>query len=1422
MPLSTFHPVVRAWFEERFGQPSPPQAQGWPVIARGENALILAPTGSGKTLAAFLKCLDQLYQDGVGQHEGVQVLYISPLKALNNDIQRNLAVPLQGIEAKAREMGVALPRLTTAVRTGDTSQQARNAMVKRPPHILITTPESLYLMLTSQARRILRTVRHVIVDEIHAMCSTKRGVHLSLSLERLEALTDRSPVRIGLSATQRPLDEIARYLGGVGREVSIIDTGVRKQLDLRVEVPLEDMRALPDNTMWAAIHPRLLELISEHRSTLVFVNYRGLAERLAGRLNALAGREIAKVHHGSMSREAREIVEAELKEGRLPCLVATSSMELGIDVGAIDLVVQVESPKSVAAGLQRVGRAGHVIGAASKGRLLPKFRGDLLETACIVREMLAGQVEETRVPTGALDVLAQHVTAMAAVDDWQAADLLALVRRSYCYRDLTERQLNAVLEMLSGRYPSEEFRELRPRIVWEKETGVIRAREGARTLAVLSGGTIPDRGYYGVYIHGTTVKLGEMDEEFVYESRVGDVFLLGTNTWRITAIEHDRITVEDAFGATPRMPFWKGDGVGRPYGMGLKLGAFVRDLCGRLGAPALEEALQAECALDERAASNLVSYLQEQQEATGAVPNDRLIVAEYFWDEIGDRRLMIHSPFGGRVHLAWMMVLKQRIRQLLGIEAEMMQTDDGILVRLPGADSVPPVEQLLRVDPNQAEEFIVDEVGNTPLFGAFFRMNAGRSLVLPRPRPGQRRPFWLQRLKAADLLQVARRYDSFPVVLETYREVMRNVLDMDGLREVLTGLQSGEIGLHTVETEAPSPFASTLMMGFIAQHMYEGEAPKAERRGALLNLNRDLLREILGAEQLRELLDLRAIEAVHARLQRLAENWRPRNPDEAEDLLRWVGDLSAAELAERAVDPAWLETLERERRAMLVKVNGEARWIAADDRAMYADLTGYAGAVIRRFARNRAPFRPEELVARYGFEPETVLRYLAVLQAEGILAAGEYTPGAVGREYCDTEVLRQIHRQTLSVLRREVEPIDGAAFARFLLAWQGVGAAKPAVRNNGVPHALRRALTLLQGVPLPAESWERDMLPARVPGYQGAWLDQLCAMGELHWAALPGGKLAFYLPEQISAFAGRFLAELPDLTPEQVKVKAALQAAGADFLGGVARMASLTPPQALEALWALAWAGLATNDTFAPVRQTMRAGKAAARRGRPVPLQGGTGRWSLTSRLLSHTGSDSPAESYTSILLERYGVVARELVQAEESPVSWPEVLAVLKRRELKGQVRQGYFVKDLSGAQFALPEAVERLRAARDSADGTMRLLAACDPANPYGSVLPTPDGARLARLPSTYLVLEDGRPVLAVEGFGKRLIPLEPLEGERLREALGAVRGLLAAPAPARSRRRIEVESWGDQPVHQSPAAPVLQELGFERLPQKLVLYR
>ena len=760
-PERLFSPAVAGWFQRSFAEPTPAQHQGWPPIARGEHTLLLAPTGSGKTLAAFLAAIDRL----TGQPPaGTKVLYVSPLRALNHDIEKNLRAPLAGIQCD-RQISVGL-------RTGDTSQAERAALRRHPPDILITTPESLYLMLTSGARDTLGGVETVIVDEIHAMAGGKRGVHLALSLERLDHLCGRHVQRVGLSATQRPLAEVASYLGGVGREVTVVDAGSRKPLDLEVIVPVPDMRELgglptvegePRQSIWPAIYPRLLELVQAHRSTLVFVNNRRAAERIANRLNALAGEDVARAHHGSIAREQRLEIEELLKNGSLPALVATSSLELGIDMGAIDLVVQIESPKSVAAGLQRVGRAGHQVGEPSVGRFFPKFRGDLLETAVVTRRMREGEIEHTRVPRQPLDVLAQQIVACVAMDDWDVGELHDLMRGAHSYRELSREQFEGVLDMLAGRYPSDEFAELRPRLVWDRTAGRLRARSGSRRLAVTSSGTIPDRGLYGVFLADSGARVGELDEEMVYEARQGEVFQLGASSWRIEQITRDRVLVSPAPGVPGKIPFWKGDRVGRPYELGRAVGEAARTR--RFGE------------LDELAASNLHAYLDDQQEATGVVPSDRHIVVERFRDEIGDWRVCVLSPFGGRVHAPWAMAVEARMSEALGLEVEATWSDDGIAIRLPDSDAAPPTD-LIAVPPDDLDDLLVTRVSQSPLFAGRFRENAARALLLPRRRPGIRMPLWQQRLKAHDLQQVAIRFGSFPILLETYREVLSDVFEV--------------------------------------------------------------------------------------------------------------------------------------------------------------------------------------------------------------------------------------------------------------------------------------------------------------------------------------------------------------------------------------------------------------------------------------------------------------------------------------------------------------------------------------------------------------------------------------------------------------------------------------------------------------------
>jgi ATP-dependent helicase Lhr and Lhr-like helicase len=1389
-----FSPAVRGWFERTFDAPTPAQERGWPAIASGAHVLIQAPTGSGKTLAAFLWALD-CARPG----EGTQVLYVSPLKALNYDVERNLRGPLAGIGSD----------LSVAVRTGDTPPKERAAMLRKPPDILITTPESLFLMLTSRARETLRSVRVAIVDEVHAVAGTKRGAHLALSLERLVRLTGEPVQRVGLSATQRPLEEIGRFVSG-GRPIELVDAGSRKELDLRVVVPLEDMREPGEGgSIWPSIYPALLELVQEHRSTIVFVNNRRLAERLALRLNELAEREIARAHHGSLAREQRVEVEELLKKGEIPCLVATSSLELGIDMGAVDLVVQVESPKSVARGLQRVGRAGHRLDEPSKGRIFPKFRADLLESAVVVRRMKEGLIEETRVPRNPLDVLAQQVVAICAQEEISVDELHDLVRAAWPFRELERRQLENVLDMLAGRYPSEEFAELRPRITWDRVAGLLRGREGARRLAVTNAGTIPDRGLFGVHLVEGGGRVGELDEEMVYEARAGQTFLLGASTWRIEEITRDRVLVSPAPGVPGLVPFWKGEGVGRPYELGEAIGRTGRELVA-LDDDGARTRLTAEHELDERAAENLLTFLREQEQATGALPSDRAVVVERFRDEIGDWRLCILTPFGGRVHAPWALALAARLRESAGIEVNFIWSDDGLAFHFPDAD-VPPVLDELLVAPEELEDLIVAELGGTALFGARFRENAARALLIPRRRPGQRTPLWQQRLKAQGLLQVARRYPDFPVVLETYRECLQDVFDLPALRLLLAALRQRRIDVVDVETPTASPFASSLLFDYVATYMYEDDTPLAERRAQALALDRDLLKELLGQEELRDLLDPVALEEVEEQLR-----GSPRSPDQLHDLLLRRGDLAPGEFDEELAAP-----LEGERRAVRVRVAGEERLIAAEDAGRYRDAVGAMppsglpdafleagedplGSVLRRWARGRGPFTTQEAARRFGLRLERAEALLGELD----LVRGELRPGGTEREWCDPDVLRRLRRASLARLRKEVEPVDQGALGRFLPGWQGLDRRA----------TLREALVPLQGLSLPVPLWESDVLPRRVPGYEPARLDQLTASGEVVWVGAGLERVALYFREDAPAL-GRPGALPPPEGEAHDALRRAL-AGGALFWFDLLRASGLDGETALPALWDLVWAGEATNDAWQPLRASRRfqAPRPERRprrfsRSRADAITATQGRWSPTDGLFP--GEPDP-RALAELLLERQGIVTRDGVRAEGIPGGYLPVYRELRRLETLGICRRGYFVEGLGGAQFALPGAVERLRE-RPEEDRAL-VLAAADPAQPYGAALSWPrrSGARAARVAGALVVLLGGEAALFVERGGRSLVPLRDPEEGWLRTVLQA----LVAHARRTGLKRLAVERFDGEPVGETEVMPLLLEAGFLAGPRRAVL--
>ncbi len=1563
VPLSSFSPHTRAWFERAFAAPTPAQTAAWPAIAAGENVLLSAPTGSGKTLAAFLWALDRLSGEALADSVGTRVVYVSPLKALAYDIERNLRAPLRGIGAQDVRVGI---------RTGDTPQRERAAMLRNPPHILVTTPESLYLMLTSRARETLSGVDAVIVDEIHAVAHSKRGSHLALTLERLEAQAGAPIQRIGLSATQNPLDEIGRFLVGPRRDVTILDVSAPKELDLRIEVPVESMAepgaiagvasagdsdagapadgappgggaATVDplepltggestrNSIWPAIYPELLKLVREHNSTIVFVNNRRAAERVALRLNELAAAqaqgaaeadptreaaplEIARAHHGSLAREERTKVEELLKAGELPCLVATSSLELGIDMGAVDLVLQIESPKSVARGLQRIGRAGHGVGEVSRGRIFPKFRGDLLECAVVVRRMHEGLIEPTVVPRNALDVLAQQIVAIAvsaggadpvepattAKADARTADgapedsgvsvddLHALITSTHSYSTLSRELLENVLDMLDGRYPSKEFGELRARIVWDRLAGVIRARKGSRQLAIANAGTIPDRGLYSVVLPDGR-RVGELDEEMVYEARPGQAFLLGASAWRIEEITRDRVIVTPAPGAPGAVPFWKGDTLGRPKELGEAIGAFSRWAVEQEPAT-----LERDYDLDPRAARNLIAYLREQQSATRVLPSERTIVLERFRDEIGDWRLCILSPYGGRVHSAWALALSARIRERLGLEADAISSDDGIVLHLPDLDADEAeslggrdfnLAELVSIEPDDVEQAIMAELGDSALFGARFRENASRALLIPRAYPGRRTPLWQQRLKAQNLLEVARRYEDFPIVLETYRECLRDVLDVPGLQELLRGLSTREISLVEVETQTASPYASSLLFDYVATYMYEGDAPNAERRAAALSLDRDLLRELLGQEELRELIDPGALQRVEDDLQRRSEMTRATGRDGLHDVLRHVGDLTLEEIHERVfagVDAqGLLDELARERRVIRLRVGGEERYVAADEAGLYrdalgamppgglpdaflADVPGALREIVARHARTHGPFTTDELYARYRLDASAVLREL---ERSGGVVRGELRPGGSEREWCDVEVLRRLRRASLAALRKEIEPADQRRLAAFLPSWQGVD------RHTGAGAGidrLREVLVPLQGLALPVEIWERDVLPRRTGAYSHTWLDALCASGEVVWVGAGplgrSGRVALYFRDDAAAIGlpARARAEAaPPSGAEHDLLREMLTQAPAFFTDLLAALGA--PAEALrEALWDLVWAGEVTNDAWAPLRApnlSLARGERSGGPGRPsvgrsrfrtrrtaasTQVQG---RWSLAAAIFrgaleGPAGATERRRALAELLLERYGIVTREQVLAEGIKGGFAMLYDTFAKLETLGVCRRGYFVEGMGGAQFALPGAVERLRggdigpvtpgSVLNAGVGNVPsgrsfgavVLAAADPAQPYGAALPWPKRNRVAtgpvaparsspaRVAGAYVVLVEDEPALYVERGGRGLVTLA--DAERLHQ------GIVALADAVRAGRvpKLGLERINGQPAMGSELVNDLVELGFHSGPRRLTL--
>ncbi|MDA2979135.1 MAG: DEAD/DEAH box helicase [Actinomycetota bacterium] len=1431
-----FSAMASAWFEATFDQPTPSQVDGWASIGAGHDTLIHAPTGSGKTLAAFMWAIDHLAgAPSPPERERCRVLYISPMKALAYDIDRNLRAPLTGIASEAIRLGLEPPSLSVGMRTGDTPQSERQAMLRHPPDILITTPESLFLMLTSRAREILASVETVIVDEVHAIAGTKRGTHLALSLERLEQITAGHVQRIGLSATQRPLDTIAEFLSGgtteagawVPRPVRIVDAPSNKDLDIEIVVPVSDMTRpdidAPDQedprrrSIWPAMYPRLVTLLNEHHSTIFFVNSRSLAERTAAEINRLAGDEVVQAHHGSVSREKRLAIEDRLKSGELKGVVATSTLELGIDMAAVDLVVLVESPGSVASGLQRVGRAGHQVGAASVAKVFPKHRGDLLEATVVVERMYAGDIEPTTVPQNPLDVLAQHLVAMASVEDLDVDETFALVQGAAPYRSLTRDAFDAVLDMLSGRYPSDDFAELRPRIVWDRATGSITGRSNAKLLATVNAGTIPDRGLYTVNLPDGG-RVGELDEEMVYESRPGDIFVLGSTSWRIDEITHDRVIVTPAPGSSAAsMPFWHGEGPGRPVALGRAIGSFTR-VIGAMDRSEATAALERDYRLDPWAADNLSAFVADELNATGALPTDKTIVIERFRDEIGDWRVVVLSPFGSRVHAPWALAARKRLRQDMGAGVDVIWSDDGIMFRFPDVDEAPDTS-LVFVDPIDIEDTVVSEVADSALFTSKFRESAARALLLPRRRPGTRTPLWLQRRKAANLLEATKDFGSFPIVLETYREILKDHFDLPALTELLSDIEKRTIRVVEVDVDSPSPFATSLMFDFVASFMYEYDAPIAERRAAALTLDRSLLADLLGEPEFRDLLDADVIASIEADLQHLSKDRKIGSADALHDTLRMIGPLSVTEIQARLKDSEhagrWLEDLVRSGRVFMRKVGNSERAVAVEDLARLRDAIGVQpppgvastflepvsdplGDVVGRFARTHGPFTTAEVASALGLPEAPTREILKRLELTGKISAGAFRPGGTEHEWVSSEVLKRIRRRSLAALRQQVEAVEPSSFARFLPGWQGIGRTRKL--------ALDATVSQLAGASIPASVFESDILAARASDHERA-LDAALASGDLVWVGREAvgtrdGKISIYPRASYAALNSPKSAEEP-VSERHTSILDHLSGAGASFFPDIyTATGGGDPTDVVNAIWDLVWDGTVTNDSFAAVRAYTKKRRLAPRKGQlasATPAHA-AGRWYLTASLRTDQPSgEEAAIAIANQLLDRYGVVVRDAVLAEGIPGGFSGLYPVLSSLEDIGKNRRGYFIEGMGGAQFGLPGAIDRLRITDETA---LVVLAACDPANAYGAIIPWPDGpGRPTRRAGARVAILDGQLIAWMDAAGKRTL----VYTDNLEHAARALREL------AQRHGKASILEIDGEAAHDHHLAPSLRDAGF-----------